>query len=336
MAQTVAIGVDTHKDAHVAVALDALGGELGDCKISSTRAGYGELLAWAQRLGDPVFAVEGCGSYGLGLTRYLAAAGLLVHEAERPSRRDRRRGKNDLIDARLAAGRVLSGDGLSTPRGDATGREQARMLLVERRGARQARTAAINQLRALVITAPDALRERLSGLSSAQLVKVAAKLRPVGEDAAAVLRRTAKRADLLAREIATIDHALLKLVREIAAWLLEQRGVGVVCAAQLIVSSGDPTRMRNDAAFAALAGVSPVDASSGQQQRHRLNRGGDRQLNSALHIIALERVRRDPETIAYYQRLIAAGKTTREALRCVKRALARRFHRLLRQKPLTP
>ena len=138
---------------------------------------------------------------------------------------------------------------------------------------------------------------------------------------------------MLARELAEIDRALLKLVREIAAWLLDQRGVGAICAAQLLVSSGEVERMRSEAAFAALAGTSPVDASSGKQQRHRLNRGGDRQLNCALHIIAIERIRRDPETIAYHQRLLATGKTTREALRCIKRALARRFYHLLRQMP---
>jgi transposase len=335
MAQTVAIGVDTHRDAHVAVALNEHGRELGHCKIPATPAGYQQLLEWARRLGEPVFAIEGCGSYGLGLARFLASTGLVVHEAERPRRRDRKQAKNDVIDARLAARRVLSGDGLSTPRGGGQ-REQLRMLLAERRGANQARTAAVNQLKSLVVTAPDALRERLSGLSSARLVKTAAALRPSGEDAAAVLRRTAKRAEMLARELAAISRALLTIVREIAAWLLNERGVGAVCAAQLIVSSGDPERMHTEAAFAALAGTSPVDASSGQQQRHRLNRGGDRQLNWALHVIALERIRRDPETIAYHQHLLANGKTTREALRCVKRALARRFHRQLRQKPLTP
>jgi transposase len=335
MAQTVAIGVDTHKDVHVAVALDALGKEVGDCSIAATRAGYEQLLAWAQGFGEPVFAVEGCGSYGLGLARFLDACGVVAHEAERPRRKDRRQGKNDLIDARTAARRVLSGDGLSTPRCGGQ-RDQLRMLLAERRGARQARTAAINQLHALVVTAPDALRERLTGLSTARLLQSAAGLRATGEQAAAVLRRTAKRAEMLARELAEIDRALLKLVREIAAWLLDQRGVGAICAAQLLVSSGDPERMRNEAAFAALAGTSPVDASSGKQQRHRLNRGGDRQLNWALHVIALERIRRDPETIAYHQHLLATGKTTREALRCIKRALARRFYRQLRQKPLTP
>ena len=334
MAETVAIGVDTHKDVHVAVALDTLGGVLDDCTIPATRAGYEQLLEWAQRLGEPVFAVEGCGSYGTGLARVLAAAGVVVHEAERPRRRDRKRGKNDLIDARMAARRVLSGDGLSTPRCGGQ-REQLRMLLAERRSAVRARTAAINQLHSLVVTAPVELREQLSGLSSTMLVKTLARRRPALDDMGAILRRIAQRVESLQREISEILASLGRLVRELVPELLAQPGVGVICAAQLVVSSGDAQRMRSEAAFAALAGTSPVDASSGKQQRHRLNRGGDRQLNCALHVISLQRVRSDPETAAYYQRLLAAGKTRREARRCVKRALARRFYHLLRHLPLT-
>lgn len=333
MAQTVAIGVDTHKDTHVAVALGALGGELGHCSIAATRAGYAELLVWAQRFGEPVFAIEGCGSYGSGLVRFLTAAGVFVREAERPRRRDRVRGKNDLIDARIAARRVLSGDGLSTPRCGGQ-REHLRMLLAERRSAVQARTVAINQLHSLVVTLPAELREQLSGLSSVMLVKTLAR-RPASDEMGAVLRRIAQRAESLQREISEIFSSLGRIVRELAPELLAQCGVGIICAAQLVVSSGDAKRMRSDAAFAALAGTSPVDASSGNQQRHRLNRGGDRQLNWALHVITLQRVRRDPETIAYYERLLASGKTRREARRCVKRALARRLFHLLRQTPLT-
>src|SRR3954452_5494935 len=148
MAQMVAIGVDTHKDTHVAVALDALGGELDDCVIQATRAGYEQLLEWSRRLGQPVFAIEGSGSYGAGLARYLEQAGERVHECERPHRRDRRAGKNDRIDATLAARHLLTGEGLSCRRGDGS-REQLRALLCERRGAVQARSAARNQLHAL-------------------------------------------------------------------------------------------------------------------------------------------------------------------------------------------
>lgn len=334
MAQTVAIGVDTHKDTHVAVALDTLGGELDECVIQATRAGYEQLLEWSRRLGEPVFAIEGTGSYGAGLARYLEQAGERVHECERPHRRDRRAGKNDRIDAALAARHLLTGEGLSCRRGDGS-REQLRALLLERRGAVQARTAARNQLHALVVTAPDALRERLARLSSDRLVVTAARLHASADGLNGVLRRTAKRVQYLSGEISEVERSMLALVRQVAAFLLEQCGIGVVCAAQLLVSSGDPERMRNEASFAALAGTSPIDASSGKQQRHRLNRGGDRQLNWALHVITLQRVRRDPETIAYYQHLLANGKTRREARRCIKRALARRLFHLLRQTPLT-
>jgi transposase len=151
-----------------------------------------------------------------------------------------------------------------------------------------------------------------------------------------VLRRIAKRAQSLSQEIAEIDRSLLRLVAELAPQLLAECGVGAVCAAQLLVSSGDATRMKSEASFAALAGTSPVDASSGKQQRHRLNRGGDRQLNWALHVIALQRVHHHPETREYYQRMLAAGKTAREAKRCIKRALARRLYHQLHQLPQTP
>jgi transposase len=334
MAQMVAIGVDTHKDRHVAVALDVLGGELDHCLIAATRVGYEQLLDWSRRLGEPVFAIEGTGSYGLGLARYLEQAGERVLECERPHRRDRRAGKNDRIDATLAARHLLTGEGLSTRRGDGS-REQLRALLLERRGAVQARTAARNQLHALVVTAPDALRERLAALSSDRLVASAARLHTSPDGLNDILRRIAKRVQNLTREIAEVERSLLTLVRQIAAFLLEQCGIGPVCAAQLLVSSGNPERMRSEASFAALAGTSPVDASSGKHQHHRLNRGGDRQLNRALHVITLQRVRRDPETAAYYQRLLANGKTRREAKRCIKRALARRLYHLLRQTPLT-
>jgi transposase len=185
------------------------------------------------------------------------------------------------------------------------------------------------------VTAPDALRERLAALSSDRLVASAARLHTSPDGLNDILRRIAKRVQNLTREIAEVERSLLTLVRQIAAFLLEQCGIGPVCAAQLLVSSGNPERMRSEASFAALAGTSPVDASSGKHQHHRLNRGGDRQLNRALHVITLQRVRRDPETAAYYQRLLANGKTRREAKRCIKRALARRLYHLLRQTPLT-
>jgi transposase len=335
MEWTVAIGVDTHKEVHVAVALDAVGGQLDTQEIPATAAGYRWLLSWAQELGVPAFAIEGTGSYGAGLVRFLRRADVAVYECERPRRQERRRGKNDLLDAALAARRLLAGEGLSLPRGDGR-REDLRLLLLERRGAMRARNAALNQLSALVVTAPEHVREHLGALSGERLAQAAARLRPRAEVMNGVLRRLGKRVEQLSKEVADAERALAALLAEVAPDLLEECGVGPVCGAQLLVSSGDRERMRSEASFAALAGTSPVDASSGKQRRHRLNRGGDRQLNWALHVIALQRVRHHPETSAYYGRLLAAGKTTREARRCVKRALARHFYRRLREIPTLP
>jgi transposase len=332
MQWTVAIGIDTHKHRHVAVALDRLGGQLDCFEAAATSAGYLALYRWAHKLGEPAFALEGAGSYGAGLARFLQAAGCSVNECERPQRSERRRGKNDLIDALIAARRLLAGERLGSPRGLSGPREDLRLLLLERRGAVRARTATLNQLQAVVVTAPARLRSRLGDHTSEQLARAAARLRPAkGEQAVVrgVLRRLGRRVLSLDAELAELDRELEAIVSALVPELIAECGVGPICAAQLVVSSGDPRRMVSEASFAALAGTSPVDASSGQQQRHRLNRGGDRQLNRALHVIALTRVRYHDETAAYFQRLLTSGKTTREARRCVKRMLARHFHRKL-------
>lgn len=337
MEWTVAIGVDTHKDVHVAVALDGFGAQLDSREVETTEAGYGSLLSWALELGLPAFAVEGAGSYGAGLVRFLERAGVAVWECERP-RRQERRGKSDLIDAALAARRLLAGEGLCVPRGGGQ-REELRLLLLERRSAVRARTAALNQLSALLVTAPERVRERLGALSGERLARSAARLRSGPDVRTGVLRRLGHRVERLSQEVAEVERRLAALLAELAPDLLTEPGVGPVCGAQLLVSSGDPRRMASEASFAALAGTSPIDASSGQQRRHRLNRGGDRQLNWALHVIALARIHHHPQTAAYYQRLLARGRTAREARRCVKRALARHFYRRLREIPalaLTP
>ncbi len=340
MGWTVAIGIDTHRDTHVAVALDRLGAQHGTIAVPADAKGYLSLWSWAQALGSPAFAIEGSGSYGAGLARFLVSAGAEVYECERPRRVDRRRGKSDLIDATLAAGRLLQEAPLARLRGGGV-REDLRLLLVERRGAVRAHTAALNQLQAVVVTAPDELRSRLRGLKGRKLAKQVAGLGERGDETTVrgVLRRLARRVRSLDEELTELDRELEAIVSELVPELLSERGVGPVCAAQLVVSSGDPTRMASEASFAALAGTSPVQASSGLSKRHRLNRGGDRQLNRALHVISLNRARWHPETAAYHQRLLASGKTPREARRCVKRMLARYFHRRLQEIPalaLTP
>lgn len=341
MGSMVAIGVDTHRDEHVAVALDGSGRELGCLTIAAEGGGYARLWEWASDLGEPVFSVEGTGSYGAGLTAFLVAAGGVVFECERPRRRDRGRGKSDLIDATLAAKRLLTGERLPRPRGGGV-RDDLRLLLMERQGAVRARTQALNQLQAAIVTGPETLRSRFRGLDGKQAAKLALKLRGRNGEtavAAVVVRRIAVRAQQLSREIDEIDDQLQTITGELVPELLQECGVGPVCAAQLVVSSGDPSRMHSEASFAALAGTSPVQASSGQTQRHRLNRGGDRQLNRALHVIALNRIRYHEQTAAYYQRLLRDGKTPREARRCLKRQLARYFHHKLKTTPklaLTP
>jgi transposase len=272
------------------------------------------------------------------LARFLQASGAAVFECERPRRRERRRGKSDLIDAALAARRLVAGEGLARPRGGGR-REELRLLLLERRGLVQARTAALNQLQAVLVSAPERLRVRLGSLRGTRLARAAQALRAGSDEErvlVGVLRRLARRVQQLEAELAELEAELEAIVSELVPELLAECGVGPVCAAQLVASSGDPARMRSEAAFAALAGTSPVDASSGRQRRHRLNRGGDRQLNRTLHVIALARVRHDRETAAYHERLLGSGKTDREARRCIKRALARHFyHRLSANSALT-
>jgi transposase len=188
----------------------------------------------------------------------------------------------------------------------------------------------LNQLQAAALS--PALPQRLQALNGEQLVRASLRLAPASIEQAS-MRRVARRIRRLERELAELERQLHDGVKAIGPHLLEECGVGTICAAQLIVSSGDPARMRNEAAFAALAGTSPIEASSGRQRRHRLNRGGDRQLNCALHTIALSRIRHHDQTRAYHQRLLDRGKTKREAQRCVKRALARHFYRQLRASP---
>src|SRR6266540_2285833 len=265
MQWTVAIGIDTHKHAHVAVALDRLGAQLDAFEGPATSAGYLALYRWAHELGEPAFALEGTGSYGAGLARFLQAAGCSVNECERPKRAERRRGKNDLIDALIAARRLLTGERLGVPRGLSGPREDLRLLLLERRGVVRARTAALNQLQAVVVTAPARLRSRLGDGTSGQLARAVAQLRPrEGEQAVVrgVLRRLGRRVLSLDAELAELDRELETIVSALVPELIAECGVGPVCAAQLVVSSGDPARMATEASFAALAGSSSATGST--------------------------------------------------------------------------
>jgi transposase len=330
------VGVDTHRDTLTAAAVTTVGGLLGQLVVAADGAGYQRLLdfAHAQVPGRRCFAVEGAGSYGAGLTRMLAAHGEWVVEVDRPKRPARRGGKSDALDAVRAAREALGQERMAAPRrrGD---REALRVLLATRQGAVVARTCAINQLKALIVSAPEELRAELRGRSSSGQVAYCAALRDRPARSlehrmtVRALRATARRIQVLASEAAELEGMIQKLVRAVAPWLLELPGVGPICAGQVLVSWSHASRLRSEAAFAALAGASPIPASSGQVTRHRLNRGGDRRLNRALHAVALVRLRDDPATRAYAARRRAEGKSPREIRRCVKRAIARQLFKLL-------
>jgi transposase len=336
----VILGVDTHAEVHVACLLDQLGRRLGTLAIPTTRAGYQRLLEWAGRHGQLTRAgVEGTGTYGAGLTRHLTNAGVQVVEVDRPNRqRRRRRGKSDPTDAEAAARAVLAGEATATPKTRSGVVEAIRVLRVARTGAIKARTQAANQLRDLLVSAPEELRAELYLLSTAKRVAHLVAQQPgpgPGADPASATRRAlchlARRHRALTAELDALNTELAALTRQAAPRLLARYGVGVETAGQLLVTAGDnPERLHSEAALAALCGASPVEASSGKTVRHRLNRGGDRQANNALWVIALTRLRDDPRTRAYAERRTTQGKTTKDILRCLKRYLARELLPLLK------
>jgi transposase len=279
--------------------------------------------------------VEGAGSFGAGLAAFLAQHGERVVEVGRPKRSASRTGaKSDALDALRAAREALGQDHLATPRRRGE-REALRVLLTTRRCATLARVAAIGQLKALIVGAPEELRAELRGRSTARQIQHCASLRERPSRSlehratGRALRATAQRIQSLAAEADQLQAELAVLIGAIAPWLLEVPGVGPLSAAQVLVSWSHAGRLRSEAAFAALAGVNPIPASSGQVTRHRLNRGGDRQLNRALHTILLVRLRTDPDTRTYMARRTAEGKTRRDAKRCLRRMIARQLFRLL-------
>jgi len=336
----IAVGVDTHKDTHVVTALDQLGQVLGELTIEANTVGYTELVAWMRALGDEVvIGIEGAGSYGAGLCEHLDRAGLSVFEVERPRRAERRAGKSDRIDALAAAKRVLAGEGLSTPR--AGGKRRAlQALLAVQRSCMGERTRLLNQLQALCVTAPPALRERIGVGRGEQLERRIARMRarPAADPEEAtlfgVLRDLAGRARALGELARRYERELRELVRSLDATLLDEPGVGPISAAKLLVA--DPARFKHEAAFARCNGTAPLPASSGKTVRHRLSRGGDRQINNAIHTIALSRSLHHAETRAYLERRISEEKTKREATRSLKRHLSRRLFKRLVALPSTP
>ena len=326
-------GVDTHKDVHVAAALDHLGRELGTRSFPTTPHGYEELLSWLSSFGQVKrVGVEGTGSWGAGLSRFLGHVGIDVIEVNCSNRQNRRRkGKSDPTDAIAAAKAVISGEATAQPKSKDGAVESLRMIKLTLRSAVQSRTQTANQIHSIIDTAPDEVREQLRGLSMIKVCRTADRWRPaksIADPSTAAklsLRRLAKRWLALTEEIKETKAQQVELVElEGPAELVNAFGVGPDTAATLLIAFGDnPERCRSEASFAALCGVSPMDASSGKRQRHRLNKGGDRLANSALWRIVIVRLRYDPETQAYMQRRLAEGKTKREVIRCLKRHVAR-------------
>jgi transposase len=333
--QQVTVGVDSHKDVHVAAAVDQVGRVLGTTWVPTTTQGSVQLLRWAMRLGQVQrFGIEGTGSFAAGLSRWLQQQGYQVVEVNRPNRQARRRrGKSDPVDAEAAARAALAGEATTTPKAANGTVEMLRVLRVARRSAIKARGQAANQLHSLLVTAPDPLRHQLRGLPLARLVQVAAAVRPgpLTDPLAATkftLRELARRYQLLTTELDRLDAQLAALAAKAAPRLLTRRGVGAQVAGALLVVAGDnPGRLRSEAAFSMLCGSSPLPASSGKTVRHRLNRGGDRDANNALWTIAMTRLSCDERTQRYLARRTAEGKSKREIIRCLKRYIAREIYR---------
>jgi transposase len=337
-ARMVTGGVDTHLDVHVAAALDPIGGLLGSEAFEVSPAGYRQLLNWLETFGTVgKVGVEGTGAYGAGLLRFLTRSGVDVVEVDRPNRQARRlHGKSDTLDAVEAARAALAGraDGQAKSRDGAV--EAIRVLVVAKRSARSSRVKALVQIRHLGYTAPDQLRSRLKGLTITALVAEGVRLRPASSSdpvtaaTKASISSLARRVQALDAEIARLDQLLCPLVTATAPDLLGLVGVGPDVAAALLVAAGDnPQRLHSEAAWAHLCGVAPLPASSGKVTRHRLDRGGDRQANSALWRIVICRLSCDPDTKIYMERRLKEGRSKTEIIRILKRYVAREVYRHL-------
>jgi len=336
----IAVGVDTHKDTHVAAALDRLGQLLGEIVISTDLSGYQKFVRWLNELGaEIVVGMEGAATYGAGLCEYLQAEGVEVFEVERPRRRERRAGKSDRLDALMAAKKVLTGQGLCTPKGSGA-RLALQMLLAGYRSLVSERSRLYNQMQALHVAAPLALRERIgharNGAKLAERI-TGMRTRPTASvqenTTLEVLRDLANRARALDAQAASYARQLEQLVRSLAPSILEQPGIGPITAARLIAFN--PARFTTEAAFARANGTAPQPASSGKTIRHRLSRSGDRQVNAAIYTIALSRSIHHAPSRAYMQRKITEGKTKREAMRSLKRHLSRQLYNEFTRTPLT-
>ncbi len=334
------VGVDTHRDQHLlAVVAAPTGALIAQRSVLTNAQGYAEAIRFAKRHGPGarVWAVEGAGHYGAGLTRYLSTRSEVVHESARSSRAERRlRGKDDPLDATRAARSALASEQPALPRSGQR-QEALRVLLLARRSAVDVRRVALVQLRSVIVTAPEEIRNELRQLPLGALLQRCSSFRrsssrtPDQLATILVLRSLAQRIQTATHEADELEREILAHVRALAPDLLAEPGVGPIVAAQLIVTWSHHDRVTSEAAFARLAGVAPLPASSGLTTRHRLSRGGDRQLNRALHTVILHRRQHDPATREYIARRIAEGKTARDATRILKRYLARHLYRVMQK-----
>ncbi|MBV1855757.1 IS110 family transposase [Catellatospora sp. NEAU-YM18] len=338
-AEEILLGVDTHKDAHVAAVITVQGVALASAEFPTTATGYRQLLAWARSFGMLHRAgVEGTGSYGAALTRHLRRHDITVVEVNRPDRAARRRhGKTDTVDATAAAHAVLSTRATSTAKTGDGPVEMLRMFKLARASAVKARTQAVNQLKAVIVGADPALRDTLTGLNGSALIRHCAGLpdTPPHDVATATtytLRHLARRIQELTDQERELQQQITAVIDAYTPHLLQRHGIGPDSAAALLITAGDnPDRMTSEASIPALCGVSPIEASSGKTRRRRLNRGGDRRANAALYRIALTRTRTDQQTRDYLDRRTTQGKSRREAVRRLKRYIAREIYHLIRQ-----
>ncbi|TKJ32438.1 IS110 family transposase [Blastococcus sp. CCUG 61487] len=336
----VAGGVDTHADTHTAAAIDTAGRLLGHRQFPATAAGYRQLLAWLRAFGALlVVGIEGTGVYGAGLARHLAAQGVPMLEVDRPDRKTRRfAGKSDPLDAEAAARTALARRRTGIPKQRSGEVEALRNLRVARRSAIDQRADCQRRIKALIVTAPEDLRAQLRGLTGVRLIATCAALRPdtarIGDPeqaAKTALRSLARRHSALTEEIDDLDALIGPLIEQINPDLMARNGVGADVAGQLLVTAGQNTdRLHSEPAFAMLCGAAPIPASSGKTNRHRLNRGGDRQANAALYRVVLCRMRWDPRTRAYVERRTKEGLSKKDIIRCLKRMIARELYYVLR------
>lgn len=332
----VVVGVDTHADAHQVAVVSEYGKPLGDQTFPTTARGYQEIVGFIIGFGDVLqVGMEGTGTYGAALTKVLQATGMLVVEVNRPDRQQRRlRGKTDSLDAYRAAQSVLSGISTAVPKAKDGPVECLRVLRASRASAMKARSATINQIKGLLVSAPETLRAKHQGISTDMMVRAMVRSRPSGHPAdphyvtARVLKALAIRYQHLTVEIEETTAQLQLILDAYAPMLQDLPGVGIDVASQLLVTLGDNReRVTNEAQFAALTGVAPVPASSGKTTRHRLSRGGDRQANCALHHIVLVRMNIDGRTKDYVTKRTQEGKSKRDIMRCLKRYVAREIYR---------